>query len=139
LKHNVMLTVSTFVCLLFTSFHHADDVVRGLAPGKFSNIIPIVFLFIWLYATMLVLEERRSGYITILIISILAMGLPVIHMMRGGWAGARIVNSNGAFFFVWTLVVIGVTSLFSAVLSARALWSLRRQRQRGQVATSSEV
>jgi len=130
LKHNVMLTISTFLSLLFTSFHHADDVVRGLAPGKFSNIIPIVFLFIWLYATMLVLEKRRSGYITILVISILAIGLPIIHMRGAGMSGGRIANSTGAFFFVWTLVVIGVTALFSAVISARALWSLRRERQR---------
>jgi len=130
LKHNVILTISTFLSLLFTSFHHADDVVRGLAPGKFSNIIPIVFLFIWLYATMLVLEKRRSGYITILVISILAIGLPIIHMMGAGMSGGRIANSTGAFFFVWTLVVIGVTALFSAVISARALWSLRRERQR---------
>ena len=130
MKHNVILTISTFLSLLFTSFHHADDVVRGLAPGKFSNIIPIVFLFIWLYATMLVLEERRSGYITILVISILAIGLPIIHMMGAGMSGGRIANSTGAFFFVWTLVVIGVTALFSAVISARALWSLRRERQR---------
>jgi len=130
LKHNVMLTISTFLSLLFTSFHHADDVVRGLAPGKFSNIIPIVFLFIWLYATMLVLEKRRSGYITILVISILAIGLPIIHMMGAGMSGGRIANSTGAFFFVWTLVVIGVTALFSVVISARALWSLRRERQR---------
>ena len=124
-----MLTISTFLCLLFTSFHHADDVVRGLAPGKFSNIIPIVFLFIWLYATLLVFEERRSGYITILVISILALGLPIIHMAGAGMSGGRIANSTGAFFFVWTLVVIGVTSLFSAVISARALWSQRRERR----------
>jgi hypothetical protein len=130
LKHNVMLTISTFLSLLFTSFHHADDVVRGLAPGKFSNIIPIVFLFIWLYATLLVLEKRRSGYITILVISILAIGLPIIHMTGAGMSGGRIANSTGAFFFVWTLVVIGVTALFSAVISARALWSLRRERRR---------
>jgi hypothetical protein len=121
-----MLATSSLLSLVFTSFHHADDVVRGFAPGKFSNIIPIVFLFIWLYAAMLVLDERRSGYITILVISILASGLPVIHMRGAGVAGGRIANSSGAFFFVWTLLVIGVTSLFSAVLSARALWSLRR-------------
>jgi len=79
---------------------------------------------------MLVLEKRRSGYITILVISILAIGLPIIHMMGAGMSGGRIANSTGAFFFVWTLVVIGVTALFSAVISARALWSLRRERQR---------
>ena len=37
-----------------------------------------------------------------------------------------IANSSGGFFFVWTLIALGVTALFSVVLSARGLWSLRR-------------
>ena len=131
MKHNVILTITSMLTLLFTSFHHADDVVRGFAPGKFANIIPIVFLLIWLYVTLLVLDERRPGYIINLIFSLLAAGLPVIHMRGAGFAGGRLANSSGAFFFVWTLLVIGVTSLFSAILSARALWSLRRKRQSG--------
>jgi hypothetical protein len=44
---------------------------------------------------------------------------------KGVGAGSRITNSNGAFFFVWTLIALGVTALFSVILSARGLWSLR--------------
>jgi hypothetical protein len=36
------------------------------------------------------------------------------------------VNSNGRFFFVWTLMALGVTALFSVILSLRGLWNLRR-------------
>ena len=126
MKQNVLLAITSLLSMIFLSFHHADDVVRGLAPGKFSNLIPIVFFVIWLYATLLVLEGRRAGYIAILILSLLASGVPVIHMTRAGMAGGRIAHSQAAFFFVWTLIMIGATTLFSVVLAARELWRLRR-------------
>ena len=44
--------------------------------------------------------------------------------------GSRIANSSGAFFFVWTLIALGVTALFSVILSVRGLWSLRRGQPR---------
>jgi hypothetical protein len=122
-----MLTISSLLSILFTSFHHADDVVRGMAPGQFSNLVPVFFLLVWLYAT-LVLAGRRSGYIIILVASLLASGLPVIHMMGRGLVGGDIANSSGAFFFVWTLIALGVTALFSLILSAHGLWSLRRDK-----------
>ncbi len=66
MKHNVMLTISSLLSILFMSFHHADDVVRGMAPGKFSNLVPVFFLLVWLYGT-LALAGRRSGYAIILV------------------------------------------------------------------------
>jgi len=53
--------------------------------------------------------------------------VPVIHMMgKGVGVGGNIAKSSGAFFFVWTLIAIalGVTALFSVILSARGLWTL---------------
>jgi hypothetical protein len=34
--------------------------------------------------------------------------------------------SRGAFFFVWTLIALGVTGLFSVILAAYGLRSLQR-------------
>ncbi len=127
MKQSVLLTITSLLSLLFLSLHHADDVVRGFAPRKFSNLIVIVFMVVWLYATTLVMAERRSGYIIILVLCLLGAGIPVIHMTGAGMSGGRIANSRGAFFFVWTLVMIGATSLFSVLLAARELWSLRRK------------
>ena len=127
MKQSVLLSVSSLLTLIFLSLHHADDVVRGFAPGKFSNLIPMFFMVFWLWVTTLVLAERRSGYILILVLCLLASGIPVIHKQGPGIAGGRIANSHGAFFFVWTLVIIGATSLFSALVAARELWSLRRK------------
>jgi hypothetical protein len=130
MKHNVMLTIASLLSILFMSFHHADDVVRGMAPGRLSNLVPVLFLVVWLYGTTLVLAERRSGYVIILILSLLGSGIPVIHMTRSGLVGGDIAESSGAFFFVWTLIALGVTTLFSVILSARGLWSLRRGQSR---------
>jgi len=127
MKQSVMLTISSLITLLFVSLHHADDVVRGFVAGKFTNLIPIVVFAIWLYGSKLVLDERKSGYILILVLCFLITGIPVIHMTGPGISGGRIAHSYGAFFFVWTLLVIGAMSLFSVLLAARALWGLRRR------------
>ena len=120
MKHNVTLTLTSLLSILLTSFHHADDVVRGMAPGNFSNLIPVAFLLVWLYGT-LVLAGRRSGYVIILVASLLASGLPVVHM-RGAGFGFGTTRSSG-FFFVWTLIALGTTALFSVIVAARGLWN----------------
>ena len=127
MKQSVMLTITSLLTLLFVSLHHADDVVRGFVAGKFTNLIPIVVFVIWLYGSKLVLDERRSGYILILVLCFLVSGIPVVHMTGAGISGGRIANSHGAFFFVWTILMIGATSLFSVLLAARELWNLRRK------------
>lgn len=131
MKNNVMLTITSLLSILFTSFHHSDDVVRGMAPGGFSNLIPVIFMLVWLYGT-LALAGRRSGYIIILVLSLLASGLPVIHMRGSGLIGGMVKSNGdfGEFFFVWTLITLGVTGLFSVILSARGLWSLPWRRSR---------
>jgi hypothetical protein len=126
-----MLTITSLLSILFMSFHHADDVVRGMAPGGFSNLIPVFFLLVWLCGT-LVLAGRRSGYVIILVASLLASGIPVVHMRGSGLVGGIAKSSGdfGEFFFVWTLIAADVTALFSVILSAHGLWSLRRGQSR---------
>jgi hypothetical protein len=70
------------------------------------------------------LAERRSGYVIILLGSFLGLSIPVIHMMGKG-VGGNIAKSNGAFFFIWTIIALGVTALFSVILSVRGLWTLQ--------------
>jgi hypothetical protein len=120
-----MLTIASLLSMLFMSFHQADDVVRGMAPGGLSNLVPVLFLVIWLYGTTLVLGDRRSGYVILLVLSLLGSGIPILHMTGSGLVGGDIAGSSGAFFFVWTLIALGVTTLFSVILSARGLWLLQ--------------
>ncbi len=127
MKDNLMLTITAMLSILFLAFHWADDIVRGMSPGGVSGLGGVVILVVWLYGT-LVLGERRSGYIIMLLGSIGGLGVLVIHMRGAGLVGGRIANSSGVFFWVWTLIALGVTSTFSLILSARGLWSLRRGR-----------
>ena len=86
MKHNVMLTIASLLSILLLTFHLADDIVRGMETGGLSNLIAVPILVVWLYGT-LVLAERRSGYVIILLGSLLALGIPVIHM-KGAGVGA---------------------------------------------------
>src|SRR5436190_20756469 len=125
LKHTVTLTITSLLSILFFTFHLADDIVRGMEPGTLTNLNAVPIFVFWLYGT-LVLAERRSGYIITLLGGLFALVVPLAHM-RGKGVGitSRIAHSTGHFFFVWTLTAIGVTGLFSVILSARGLWSLR--------------
>ena len=125
MKRSVMLTITSLLSILFFTFHLADDIVRGFEPGGLTNLIGGVLIsVVWLYGT-LVLAERRSGYIIILLGSLLSLAVPVVHMKgKGVGVASGIANSSGGFFFVWTLIALGVTALFSVILSARGLWSL---------------
>jgi hypothetical protein len=67
---------------------------------------------------------------------ILGFGVLVLHMRGAGLVGNRIANTSGIFFWVGTLIALGVTSSFSAILSARGLWNLQR-RQLGNPTNAS--
>jgi hypothetical protein len=126
-----MLTIASLLSVLFLTFHLTDDIVRGFEKGGLSNLVGGVLIsVVWLYGTT-VLAERRSGYIIMFLGSLLSLGVPIIHMKgKGVGVTSSLGHSSGHFFFVWTLIVIGVLGLFSAILSVRELWSLPWRRPR---------
>ena len=126
MKHNSMLTVASLVSLLFLTLHITDDIVRGISKAESSNIA-LVVLAVFLYGTLM-LPERRSGHVIMLLIGLIAAAMPVMHM-RGAHYG-EIAKSPGGFFFVWTLWVLGGLGGFTVMLAARGLWDLRRSRPR---------
>ena|SRR5881227_2489172 len=79
MKPNVMLTIASLLSILLFTFHLTDDIVRGFEPGGFKHLSGVLTLVVWLYGT-LVLAERRSGYIIILLGSLLGLLMPVAHM-----------------------------------------------------------
>ena len=122
MKHSVMLTISSLLSILFLTFHLADDIVFGMEPGGVKNMIGVLILVVWLYGTV-VLAEKRSGYVMILLLSLLGSGVPVLHMMGSGLVGPKVVAHSGVFFWVWSNLALGLTTIFSVILAARCLWS----------------
>ena len=122
MKHNTMLTIASLLSILLLTLHITDDIVRGMAKAESSNIALLV-LVAFLYGT-LVLRERRSGHVIMLLVGLFAAAMPVMHM-RGTHYG-EIAQSPGGFFFVWTLWALGGIGGFTVLLAARGLWSPRR-------------
>ena len=131
MKPNIMLTISSLLLILLLTFHLAGDIVYGFEPGGLSNLVGGVLITVVLLYGTLVLAERRSGYIIKLLGSLSSLVVPIIHMKgKGVGVTSRLGNTSGHFFFVWTLIAIGVLGLFSAILAARGLWSMPWRRAR---------
>lgn len=137
MKRNLTLIVTSLVSILLVTFHLTQDTLyarAGTPEAMGSTLVAVPVLVVWLYGT-LVLGERRSGYVIMLIGSFLAMAMPVIHMMGPLGAmtrparvfGDQVGKSAGAFLFFWTMMALGVTGLFSLLLAVRGLWEQRRK------------
>ncbi len=122
MKENVILTVASLLSILLLTLHITDDIVRGISKAESSNIA-LAVLVLLLYGT-LVLSERRSGHLIMLVVGFFAVLMPVMHMRGAHYP--EIARSPGGFFFVWTLWALGGIGGLTVVLSARGLWAMRR-------------
>lgn len=127
MKNNVTLTITSLLSIALFTFHLAGDIVLGYEKGGRSNLVAFPVLVVWLYGTLM-LSGRRSGYIIMLIGSLLGLLVPWFHMSGNG-LGFAVTKHGADVFFVWATLAIGVTALFSVILSVQGLWGLRRRPQ----------
>jgi len=127
MKNNGLLTIASLLSILLMTLHVTDDIVRGLSRPAADNAFAVAIFVVWLLGTLL-LAERRSGYVIMLLGGLFAAAMPVLHM--SGARYATIAKSSGGFFFVWTLLAVGITGTLSVILAARALWVLRSSKSR---------
>jgi hypothetical protein len=123
-KHDRLLLITSLLSIFVISLHFTDDIVRGISGAGFENVGAIVILLVWVLGTLL-LNGRLVGYIIMLLGGVFATAMPVLHMR-----GARfpeIVHGPGGFFFLWTLIILGVTGTFSIILAILCVWNLRRK------------
>jgi len=123
MKPNAVLVVTSLLSIVLLTLHVTDDIVRGISKAESSNIALLV-LTVLLYGT-LVLAERRSGHVIMLLVGLFAAAMPVMHMR--GVHYPEIAKSTGGFFFVWTLWALGGLGGVTIMLAARGLWNLRRR------------
>jgi hypothetical protein len=124
MKQNVALTLSSLLSVVLFTVHLAHDIVFGLdSMSRAGTFVVLLIMLVWLYAAV-ELAGRRTGHIITLLLGIIAAGVPVLHTVGGPRSAGR------GFFFVWTLLALGASGVFSAALSARGLWrSLRPRRE----------
>ena len=121
MKHKVMLIVASLLTLLLTIIHLTQDVMRQ-ADGTNKIPIPIVVFAVWLYGTLM-LSDRIWGYIIMLFGGLIGAAMIIAHS-RG-----VVISNSGGFFFVWTLFTLSTTGWFTAILSARGIWTTLRSRR----------
>jgi hypothetical protein len=127
MKPNALLTTTSLLSIALMTLHITDDIVRGISPAAAHNVGGVAIFVVWLLGT-LVLAERRSGYVIMLLGGLFAAAMPVLHMTGTGYPA--IAKSSGGFFFVWTLFAVGSTGTLSMILSARELWLQRSRKPR---------
>lgn len=126
MNKTALLTTASLLNVLLMTFHLASDILFKMSPPGLLNLVA-VFLLAGVLSGTLLLSGRRAGYVIVFLGSLLGLLMPILHM-RGarGVLGGEIGNSGEAFFFVWTLLALGVTATFSLVLSVFCLWSSPR-------------
>ena len=122
MKPPSLLTLASLSTAVLLSFHLSDDIVLGIERGGLADLLAVPILVVWLFATV-GLGERRAGLAFMLLGSLLGLYVPYLHFAgRLGVIGPKASQSAHLFFFVWTLLALGVTSLSGALLAARGLW-----------------
>ena len=119
MKNNVSLTVASLLTIVLLTFHLTDDFLHLEPPGRTLTLIVVSLMTAFVYGSV-ELAGRRAGYIITLLTSMAGVGMPFIHGMAAG-------TMKWGFFFVWTLVALGVTGTFGLILSAQGLWRLRKR------------
>ena len=130
MKGDLTTTITSLFSILLMTVHFTSDTLRahpGSPEAGGSTLLAVPILVVWLYGTMK-LAGRRSGTIIMLIGSLTAIAMPVLHVMfpAGVFQGQLARGSSGDFIFVWTLQALGVTGLFLLILSLQGLWNTRR-------------
>jgi hypothetical protein len=127
-KRNLVLPATSLLAILLASFHLVDDIVYGSDRGVGLNLVMVAILAVWLYGTLM-LSERRTGHVIMLLGSLLGLTVFFVHVTgAGGLQGIEIGQKSGAFFFVWTLLALAVVSLLSLAVAAQGLWNLLRSK-----------
>jgi len=123
MRQNLPLTISSLLSILLFTVHLAHDIIFGLdSMSRAGTFTFFAIMLVSLYATV-ELAGRRSGYIIMLLVGIFAAAMPVLHTVGGPRSASR------GFFFVWTLLALGASGVFSIVLATKALWLSVRDRK----------
>ena len=119
MKQNLTLTIVSLLTLVLFSLHLTQDVLHDKAGLDLTGtIICLAIMIVFLYGTV-ELAGRRGGYVIMIMAGLASAYMPFLHTM-----GPR--ATRWGFLFIWTMLAMGVTGIFMAILSARALWRSTR-------------
>ena len=119
-------TIASLLSIILLPFHIGGDLVMGFDKGGAGVVFIVVPILLVVACGTLLLADRRSGQVIMLLGGIVALGMPIIHRNNG--FTEAVARSPGGLFFIWTLTALGVAGGLVIILSARGLWSLRSRK-----------
>jgi hypothetical protein len=121
-KQSDLLSVTSILSVLLLALHISQDVVYGLDPAGLHHLFGVAILVVVVCGAVL-LRERTSGKVIMLLGGGLAAGMLPLHMRHG--MRPEFLAKSGTLLFVWILYLLGVTGAFSVIL---AILELRPRR-----------
>jgi hypothetical protein len=121
-KQNDLLGLISLVSALLLALHISQDIIFGFDRAGLNHLVGVAILLAIVCGAVL-LRERVSGKVIMLLGGLMAAGMLPLHMRNG--LRPDFLEKSGALLFIWTLYVLGVLGAFSVILAIKAL--LRRQ------------
>jgi hypothetical protein len=104
--------------MLLLALHISQDIVFGFDPAGLHHLVGVAILLVVVCGAVL-LRERPSGKVIMLLGGVMAAGMLPLHMRNG--LRPEFLEKSGALLFIWTLYVLGVTGGLSVILAVQAL------------------
>ena len=118
MKQNDLLSVTSILSVFLLALHISQDIVLGLDPAGLNHLVGVAILLVIACGAVL-LRQRRSGEVIMLLGGVMAAGMLPLHMRHG--LRPEFLARDGALLFVWTLYLLGVIGAFTVILAVQAL------------------
>ena len=125
MKQGTLLTVTKLPATTYIYILSNTDFLHDAGELSLQGVLIVALVLTVLLWGTLVLADRRTGHVIMLLGALFALAMPVMHLKRATGVADAVARPDAS-FFVWILLALAVTGLFSAVLSVRGLVNLQR-------------
>lgn len=118
MKQSDVLSWTSILSVLLLALHISQDIVFGFDRGGLNQLVGVAIL-LGIAGGAVLLRERASGKVIMLLGGLMAAAMLPIHMRHG--LRPEFLEQRGALLFVWVLYLLGVNGAFSVILAIQAL------------------
>ena len=120
MKQNDLLSLTSILSVVLLALHISQDIVFGFDRAGLNHLVGVAILLVIVCGAVL-LRERTSGRVIMLLGGVMAAGMLPLHMRNG--LRPEFLEKDGALLFIWTLYLLGVLGAFTIIIAVRALKS----------------
>lgn len=118
-----LLAGTSLLSALLLALHIAQDIIFGFDRAGLNHLVGVGLLLMMVCGALL-LPDRTTGRVIMLLGGVMAAGMLPLHMRNG--LRPEFLARDGALLFVWTLYILGVNGALSIILALRELVGGRR-------------